>query len=174
MPRHDCGVWAPALRHHDGQFWIFWGDPDFGIFVVNATDPRGPWSTPHLLKPGKGLIDPCPLWDDDGRAYLVHAWAKSRSGVNNRLTRHRMSPDGTTLLDEGRVVVNGDELPGYTTLEGPKLYRRDGWYWIFAPAGGVTTGWQGVPLALLRARTRTASSSPRATPTSTARTRGRG
>ena len=141
-PRHGQGVWAPALRHHDGKFWIFYPDPDFGIFVVTATDPRGPWSTPHPLKPGKGFIDPCPLWDDDGQAYLIHAWAKSRSGINNRLTLHRMSPDGTALLDEGSVVVNGDELPGYTTLEGPKLYKRDGWYWIFAPAGGVTSGWQ--------------------------------
>ncbi|MFI0731449.1 glycoside hydrolase 43 family protein [Streptomyces sp. NPDC021225] len=141
-PRHGEGVWAPALRHHDGRFWIFYPDPDFGIFMVTATDPRGPWSKPHPVKPGKGLIDPCPLWDDDGSAYLIHAWAKSRSGINNRLTLHRMSPDGTTLLDEGRIVVNGDELPGYTTLEGPKLYKRDGWYWIFAPAGGVTNGWQ--------------------------------
>ncbi|SED50788.1 Beta-xylosidase [Streptomyces melanosporofaciens] len=141
-PRHGEGVWAPALRHHDGKFWIFYPDPDFGIFMVTATDPRGPWSAPRPVKPGKGLIDPCPLWDDDGQAYLVHAWAKSRSGINNRLTLHRMSPDGTELLDAGRIVINGDELPGYTTLEGPKLYKRDGWYWIFAPAGGVTNGWQ--------------------------------
>ncbi|MDW6065318.1 glycoside hydrolase 43 family protein [Streptomyces sp. FXJ1.4098] len=141
-PRHGEGVWAPALRHHDGKFWIFYPDPDFGIFMVTATDPRGPWSKPHPVKPGKGFIDPCPLWDDDGQAYLIHAWAKSRSGINNRLTLHRMSPDGRDLLDEGRIVINGDDLPGYTTLEGPKLHKRDGWYWIFAPAGGVTNGWQ--------------------------------
>ncbi|CAM5656389.1 hypothetical protein SANTM175S_10934 [Streptomyces antimycoticus] len=174
-PRHGEGVWAPALRHHDGKFWIFYPDPDFGIFMVTATDPRGPWSAPRPVKPGKGLIDPCPLWDDDGQAYLVHAWAKSRSGINNRLTLHRMSPDGTELLDAGRTVINGDDLPGYTTLEGPKLYKRDGWYWIFAPAGGVTNGWQ----SAFRSRSiwgpsRTASSSPRATPPSTGRTRARG
>ncbi|MFI6701655.1 family 43 glycosylhydrolase [Streptomyces sp. NPDC050509] len=144
VPRHDCGVWAPALRHHDGRFWIFWGDPDHGVFQINAPDITGPWSSPHLLKAGKGLIDACPLWDEEtGEAYLVHAWAKSRSGVKNRLTGHRMSPDGRELLDEGRTVVDGDRLPGWFTLEGPKLYRRDGWYWILAPAGGVTTGWQG-------------------------------
>ncbi|WP_238412817.1 glycoside hydrolase family 43 protein [Saccharothrix deserti] len=141
-PRHGGGVWAPALRHHDGKFWIFYPDPDFGIFVVTATDPSGPWTKPHPVKPGKGLIDPCPLWDDDGQAYLVHAWAKSRSGINNILTLHKMSPDGTGVLDEGRIVVDGNTIPGYTTLEGPKLYKRDGWYWIFAPAGGVKYGWQ--------------------------------
>ncbi|MGV9555846.1 family 43 glycosylhydrolase [Streptomyces sp. NPDC003522] len=143
-PRHDCGVWAPSLRHHDDRFWIFWGDPDQGIFQVNAPEITGPWTRPHLLKEGWGLIDPCPLWDTEtGEAYLVHAWAKSRSGIKNRLTGHRMHPDGTSLLDDGEVIVDGDRLPGWFTLEGPKLYRHDGWFWILAPAGGVETGWQG-------------------------------
>ncbi|MCO4694875.1 glycoside hydrolase 43 family protein [Streptomyces sp. RO-S4] len=144
VPRHDCGVWAPSLRHHDGRFWIFWGDPDQGVFQVNAPEIRGPWTRPHLVKAGKGLIDPCPLWDDEtGEAYLVHAWAKSRSGIKNRLTGHRMHPHGTELLDEGKVIVDGDRIPGWFTLEGPKLYKHDGWFWILAPAGGVETGWQG-------------------------------
>ncbi|MGQ4429748.1 MULTISPECIES: family 43 glycosylhydrolase [unclassified Streptomyces] len=143
-PRHDCGVWAPALRYHDERFWIFWGDPDQGIFQVNAPEIRGPWTQPHLLKEGKGLIDPCPLWDDDhDEAYLVHAWAKSRAGIKNRLTGHRMHPDGTTLLDDGKVIVDADRIPGWFTLEGPKLHLHDGWFWILAPAGGVETGWQG-------------------------------
>ncbi|WP_157865112.1 family 43 glycosylhydrolase, partial [Streptomyces prasinopilosus] len=40
-PRHDRGVWAPSLRHHDDRFWIFWGDPDQGLFQVNAPGIRG-------------------------------------------------------------------------------------------------------------------------------------
>ncbi|WP_327351373.1 glycoside hydrolase family 43 protein [Streptomyces sp. NBC_01304] len=148
-PRHDCGVWAPSLRHHDDRFWIFWGDPDHGIHQINAPTIRGPWTRPHLIKSGQGLIDPCPLWDEEtGEAYLVHAWARSRSGIKNRLTGHRMRPDGTELLDEGKVIVDADRIPGWFTLEGPKLYRHDGWFWILAPAGGVATGWQGA----LRAR----------------------
>ena len=144
VPRHDCGVWAPSLRHHAGRFWIFWGDPDHGIQQISAEDIRGPWTAPHLLKAGKGLIDACPLWDEEtGEAYLVHAWAKSRSGIKNRLTGHRMSPDGRELLDEGKTLVDADRIPGWFTLEGPKLYRHDGHFWIFAPAGGVETGWQG-------------------------------
>ncbi|MFK0116124.1 family 43 glycosylhydrolase [Streptomyces sp. NPDC090994] len=143
-PRHDCGVWAPSIRHHDDRLWIFWGDPDQGIFQVNAPDVQGPWTRPHLVKAGKGLIDPCPLWDEEtGEAYLVHAWARSRSGIKNRLTGHRMRPDGTGLLDDGKVIVDADRLPGWFTLEGPKLYRHDGWFWILAPAGSVETGWQG-------------------------------
>lgn len=143
-PRHGEGVWAPALRHHAGRFWIFYPDPDFGIYVITAHNPRNKWSEPFLLKAGRGLIDPCPLWDDDGRAWLVHGWAKSRAGIKNRITLHEMSPAGTSLLDEGRVVIDGDLMPGWNTIEGPKLYKRNGWYYIFAPAGGVTEGYQAV------------------------------
>ncbi|NYI03205.1 glycoside hydrolase family 43 protein [Allostreptomyces psammosilenae] len=141
-PRHGSGVWAPAIRHHDGRFVIVYPDPDHGLFTVTAKDPAGPWSEPRLLRAGRGLIDPCPLWEEDGTAWLVHGWARSRSGIGNRLTLHRMSPDAGELLDEGRTVVDGDAIDGCRTLEGPKLYRRDGWYWILAPAGGVATGWQ--------------------------------
>jgi beta-xylosidase len=141
-PQRGGGVWAPALRHHAGRYWIVYPDPDRGLFVTSAEDPAGEWTRPHLLKGGKGLIDPCPLWASDGSAYLVHGWAKSRAGINNRLTVHRMNDDATRLHGEGAVVIDGDALPGYRTLEGPKFYERDGWYWIFAPAGGVTDGWQ--------------------------------
>ena len=144
LPQHGKGVWAPAIRHHAGRFWIYYPDPDRGIYAVTASDPTREWSAPALVKAGKGLIDPCPLWDDDGRVYLVHAWARSRAGFANVLTLNRLTDDGLHVADEGRVIVNGDELPGYTTLEGPKIYKRGGYYWIFAPAGGVQRGWQSV------------------------------
>lgn len=143
-PRHGEGVWAPAIRFHEGKFWIYYPDPDFGIYLVTATHPAGPWSEPILVKPGKGLIDPCPFWDEDGKLYLIHGWALSRSGVSNRLTLAPLSADGTRFESEGRVVVEGAELEGWRTLEGPKLYKRGAYYYIFAPAGGVKTGWQAV------------------------------
>jgi beta-xylosidase len=137
-------VWAPAIRHHAGKFWIYYPDPDFGIYVVTAADPRGPWSAPVLVKGGRGLIDPCPLWDDDGRVYLIHGWAASRANVKNVLTLLELNAEGTKVIDDFGYVINGDKLSGYTTLEGPKLYKRNGWYYVFAPAGGVGTGWQSV------------------------------
>lgn len=145
-PQHGNGVWAPAIRFHNNEFYIFYGDPDFGIYMVKARHAAGPWSRPLLLRAAKGWIDPCPFWDDDGNAYLVHAWANSRSGIKSILTINRMSPDGTKLLDDGRMVFDG--RVNHPTIEGPKLYKRNGYYYIFAPAGGVATGWQTV----LRAR----------------------
>ncbi|MBP6865524.1 MAG: family 43 glycosylhydrolase [Candidatus Didemnitutus sp.] len=144
QPQPGKGVWAPSLRHHDGKFWLYYPDPDFGIYLITATDPRGPWSAPVLVKAGQGLIDPCPLWDEDGTLYLIHAWAKSRSGINNVLTLLRLDATGTRVEEDFGVVIDGHRLPGYRTLEGPKLYRRNGWYYVFAPAGGVKEGWQSV------------------------------
>lgn len=143
--RHGDGVWAPCLRYHDGKFWIFYPDPDFGIFVIVADTFAGPWSAPALLLSGKGIIDPTPLWDDDGKAWLLHGWARSRAGINNVLTLREMAPDASRLLDtQGQVIIDGNTIPGYKTLEGPKFYRANGYYYVFAPAGGVEEGWQAV------------------------------
>lgn len=153
IPRRGGGVWAPAIRHHNDKFYIYYPDPDFGVFVITATDPKGPWSEPVLVDSSRGVIDPCPFWDDDGNAWLVVAYARSRAGFNNVLKLKRLSPDGMRLLDEGKVIVDGNVLsPARTSngpmawapIEGPKLYKRDGWYYIFAPAGGVKMGWQTV------------------------------
>ncbi|MBO7102293.1 MAG: family 43 glycosylhydrolase, partial [Bacteroidaceae bacterium] len=64
-PGHGNYVWAPSIRYHNGEFYIYWGDPDQGIFMVKAKKAEGPWCEPVLVKAGKGLIDTCPLWDDD-------------------------------------------------------------------------------------------------------------
>ncbi len=139
-PIHGGGVWAPAIRFHAGEFFIFYPDPDFGIYMTKARDPAGTWSEPVLVKAGKGLIDPCPLWDDDGKAYLVSAFAGSRAGIKSILTVTPMEPGGTRLVADPVVVFDGHD--DHPTVEGPKFYKRNGYYYIFAPAGGVATGWQ--------------------------------
>ena len=140
--QHGNGVCAPSIRFHDGEFYIYYGDPDFGILMVKTRNPAEEWEKPVLVKAGKGLIDPCPLWDDDGKVYLVHAYAGSRAGIKSLLAITRLTPDGTQAVGESKTVYDGHEQD--ETIEGPKLYKRDGYYYIFAPAGGVATGWQTV------------------------------
>jgi len=140
LPRHGGGVWAPSIRYHSGEFYIFYPDPDLGIYMTKAKDPAGEWPKPLLIKKTKGWIDPCPLWDDDGNAYLVSAFAGSRSGIKSVLVVSRMSADGTRLLEDGVLVFDGHD--GHPTVEGPKFYKLNGYYYILAPAGGVSTGWQ--------------------------------
>ncbi len=140
--QHGEGVWAPAIRYHEGWFYIFVGDPDRGIFMVRTQDPRRRWEDPVWLVRGKGFIDPCPLWDDDGNAWLSHALAGSRAGLKSVILVAPMAPDGSRLLEPSRIVYDGHDTQ--PTIEGTKFYKRDGKYYIFAPAGGVATGWQTV------------------------------
>lgn len=139
--RHGKGVWAPSIRFHGGMYYIYWGDPDFGIFMVKTRDPYGEWDAPVLVKAGKGMIDPCPLWDDDGRVYLAHAWAGSRAKFNSVLTVCELNKEGTAVISDPVLVFDGNDGVNHT-IEGAKFYKRNGFYYLFAPAGGVVSGWQ--------------------------------
>lgn len=140
VPQHGNGVWAPSIRYHNNEIYIYWGDPDFGVYMVKTKDPFGTWEDPILVMEGKGLIDACPLFDDNGDVYLVHAYAGSRAGVKSLLSVNKMNAEGTKVLDPGIHVYDGHNIDD--TIEGSKFYKRNGYYYIFAPAGGVATGWQ--------------------------------
>ncbi|MGL2988060.1 glycoside hydrolase family 43 protein [Flavobacterium sp. RSSA_27] len=139
-PQHGGGVWAPCIRFHNNEFYIYYPDPDYGIYMVKTKDPKKSWSEPLLVKSGKGLIDPSPLWDTDGKVYLAYAFAGSRAGIKSILAVCTMNPEGTKANDDDTLVFDGH--PNDTTVEGPKFYKRNGYYYLFAPAGGVATGWQ--------------------------------
>ncbi|MFT3845984.1 MAG: glycoside hydrolase 43 family protein [Lacibacter sp.] len=138
--QHGAGVWAPAIRYHNNEFYIYYPDPDFGIYLIKSKTITGPWSEPVLVEEGKGLIDPCPLWDDNGKVYLVHAYAGSRAGIKSIVVVKEMNKEGTKTISNPVMVFDGHAAD--PTLEGPKFYKRNGYYYIFAPAGGVSTGWQ--------------------------------
>ena len=140
-PSHGNGVWAPSIRYHEGMFYIYWGDPDYGVFRVTASDPAGEWSKPVCIIEGKGMIDTTPLWDDDGRCYLVNGWANSRSRFASVLTVRELDKDGLKAISNPVIVFDGNGTEN-RTCEGPKFYKRNGWYWIMCPAGGVPTGFQ--------------------------------
>ncbi len=139
-PQHGNHIWAPCIRHHNGEFYIYWGDPDQGVYMVKTKDPRGTWEEPVLVKAGKGIIDTTPLWDEDGKVYLAHAYAGSRAGLKSVIAVCEMNAEGTKTIGPSRIVFDGHEA--HQTCEGPKFYKRNGYYYIFHPAGGVPTGWQ--------------------------------
>ena len=138
--QHGKGVWAPCIRYHKNEFYIYYPDPDFGIYMVKTSNPAGSWSEPLLVQSGKGLIDPSPLWDDNGKAYLVYAFAGSRAGIKSVILINQMNNEGTKLLGNSTMLFDGHKE--HPTVEGPKIYKRNSYYYIFAPAGGVPTGWQ--------------------------------
>ena len=140
-PSHGNGVWAPSIRYHNGEFYIYWGDPDYGVFMVKTKNPAGEWEKPVCVISGPGNIDSTPLWDEDGRCYLVSAYANSRSRFASVIVVRELSADGTKAIGDPVIVFDGNGTEN-RTCEGPKFYKRDGWYWIMCPAGGVPTGFQ--------------------------------
>ena len=138
--QHGNGVWAPSLRYNNGMFFIFSPDPDRGIYVLKSKNITGPWSDPVLVEAGKGLIDPCPLWDDNGKVYLAHAYAGSRAGFKSIIVVKELNATADKVI--GNAVIVYDGHVNDATVEGPKFHKRNNYYYIFAPAGGVSTGWQ--------------------------------
>jgi len=133
MEGYGKGSWAPAIRYHNGLFYVYFCTPDEGLYMSTAEKPEGPWSPLHEVKRVHGWEDPCPFWDDDGNAYLGHStWGAGPIII------HRMSEDGKKLLDDGVIVYVGK------IAEGTKIYKRNGYYYLVIPEGGVATGWQTV------------------------------
>lgn len=156
LPGYEVGdkltgnfVWAPSIREHDGRLYIFYGDPDRGIYCVRSKPftfhlstlnfPLD-WEEPVLVIAAKGYIDPCPLWDEDGRVWLCHGVAGSRFGLKSVLMMAELQADALSVKVPSRIIFDGHAA--HPTCEGPKLYKRNGYYYIMHPAGGVSTGWQ--------------------------------
>lgn len=127
------GSWAPAIRYHNGLFYVYFCTPDEGLFMSTAKDPHGPWAPLHLVKRVAKWEDPCPFWDSDGQAYL----GRSQWGAGPIIV-HKMSADGKQLLDDGVTVYTGP------VAEGTKFLKRSGYYYLVIPEGGVGQGWQTV------------------------------
>lgn len=130
MTAYSQGTWAPSLRYHNGRFYLYVCTPHDGLFRWTAQNPAGPWEMTTIKRVDR-WEDPCPFWDDDGQAYLVH----SVHGAGP-LILHKMNAEGTELLDDGVVIYRG------FIAEGPKLFKRNGWYYISLPEGGVEKGGQ--------------------------------
>ncbi len=137
---HGKGVWAPSMRYHNGHYYIYWGDPDYGVYMVKTKDPAGKWDDPVLVIPGTGMIDTSPYWDEDGRCYLAFAWAGSRAGFKSIISMVELNTEGTKPIGNPVIIFDGNNE--HRTAEGAKMYKHDGYYWIMCPAGGVPTGWQ--------------------------------
>ncbi len=131
MEGYGKGSWAPAIRYHKELFYIYFCTPDEGLYMSTASNPAGPWSALHEVKRIERWEDPCPFWDDDGKAYLGHSILGA-----GPIIIHEMSPDGKNLLDDGKIVFTGK------IAEGTKIYKRNGFYYLVIPEGGVETGWQ--------------------------------
>jgi xylan 1,4-beta-xylosidase len=137
------GVFAPDISWHDGTFFILNTCVDCGgNFVITAKNPAGPWSNPVWLPEIAEGIDPSLFFDEDGSAWLINnlpppgtalyeghraIWIQEFDTKTLKLTGPR-----TLLLNGG---VRPEEKPIW--IEGPHIFRKDGWYFLIAAEGGT-------------------------------------
>lgn len=146
------GVWAPSLSHHDGRFWLVYsvvrhvGSPykDVDNLLVTAESPTGPWSEPvHLNSSG---FDASLFHDEDGRHWLVNVEWDHRPDRPSfgGIVLQEYDAGARRMVGPITTIARRDRL-----IEGPNLYRRDGWYYLMLAEGG--TGWEhGISMARSR------------------------
>ncbi|WP_200948889.1 MULTISPECIES: glycoside hydrolase 43 family protein [unclassified Massilia] len=122
MNRYGRGIWAGAIRHHAGRFWIYFGTPDEGYFMTSAERPEGPWAPlQHVLRE-TGWDDCAPFWDDDGKGYLVG----THFSDGYKIHLWELSADNRSLVPGTDQVIYQSK-----GSEASKLYKFNGTYYHF-------------------------------------------
>lgn len=120
-------TFAPSLRYHEGMFYLFctkFGGLG-GNYYMTAKNPAGPWSNPVWLEV-RG-IDPDIFFDDNGKTYLI----------TSLFTIYEIDLQTGKILDKGKKIWYGN---GGAALEGPHIYKKDGYYYLMAAEGGTAEG----------------------------------
>jgi beta-xylosidase len=122
MNRYGRGIWAGAIRHHAGRFWIYFGTPEEGYFMTSAARPEGPWAPLRQVLRAPGWDDCAPFWDDDGKGYFVG----TNFSDGYKIHLWEMGADNATLIPASDRVIYQSK-----GSEANKLYKFDGTYYHF-------------------------------------------
>jgi beta-xylosidase len=124
MNRDGRGIWAGSIRYHTGRFWVYFGTPDGGIYMASASRPEGPWSSPKAVIAAPGWDDPCPFWDDDGKAYLVTThFSADEEGQTYRIHLFSMNTTNDGIVEGSDRILHQSH-----GSEANKLYKVAGVY----------------------------------------------
>ena len=130
------GIWAPALRHHQGKFYLVTTCmfPEGGKqLLFTATNPQGPWSDP--VETGWDTADPSLFFDEDGRIYLPCCRRAPTQPQGIYLSE--LDQNTFRIREEPRMIWEGS---GGSYPEGPHLFRRGGWIYLLVAEGGTQGG----------------------------------
>lgn len=136
--RHGEGVCAPSIRYRDGKFYCLVSFPDEGIFVAETEDPYGKWSLLRPLMEGKGFINPCPVWAD-GKCYVAFAFDRARAGFDSEIAVFETDENLKTAAKDYKIIFDGAN--GAPHASRPKIYKKDGCFYLLVSAGGAKNGW---------------------------------
>jgi xylan 1,4-beta-xylosidase len=143
------GIWAPCLSHADGLFWLVYTDvkridgafKDTHNYIVTAPSIDGPWSDPVYVN--SSGFDPTLFHDDDGRKWFLNmVWNHVSSGVGGQpkhpsfagILLQEWDPQARALTGDVRNIFHGST---HGLVEGPHLFKRDGWYYLTTAEGGT-------------------------------------
>ena len=136
------GIFAPTIKENNGTFYLATTCVDCGgNFVLTAKNPAGPWSDPIWL-PEVGGIDPSLFFDDDGSVYIMNNDAPEGGSTydgHRAIWLRKIDPLTLQSVEEATVIMNGGVRPEEKPIwiEGPHIYKRDGWYYFSAAEGGT-------------------------------------
>jgi alpha-N-arabinofuranosidase len=140
------GVFAPAIEHRNGTFYILNTCVDCGgNFVITATNPAGPWSDPTWLPEIEGGIDPSLFFDKDGSAWILNNGPPEGEPLyegHRAIWIQRFDPAASKMMGPRTLLVNGgvDLSKKPIWIEGPHIIRKDGFYYLIAAEGGTAEG----------------------------------
>ncbi len=136
------GIFAPALSHHRGLFYLICTFVDGGgNFLMTAADPAGPWSDPTWL--AFDGIDPSLFFDDDGRAWVVNNGGPPNNAPlyegHRAIYLQEFDAQAKVMIGPRTIIVNGGSKPADhpVWIEGPHLFKREGWYYLICAEGGT-------------------------------------
>ena len=139
------GVWAPDLSFHDGLFYLVYTDvktwgaeqrfKDTHNYLVTAPDIMGPWSEPVYLN--SSGFDPSLFHDDDGRKWFINMLHDHRKGRTEfaGIVLQEYDPEQKKLSGPIQNIFKGTEIG---LVEGPHLYKKDGFYYLLTAEGGTS------------------------------------
>lgn len=138
----SCGVWAPCLTHDGEKFYLVYTDvkrkdgsfKDTPNYIVTADHIEGPWSDPFYVN--SSGFDPSLFHDEDGKKWFINMIQdhrrRPRSFAGIRL--QEWDPKEGRLIGPTKTIFHGTELD---LVEGPHLYKRNGWYYLLTAEGGT-------------------------------------
>lgn len=137
------GLFAPAINHHNGIFYITCTDIDNGgNFIITAKNPAGPWSNPVYIKEARG-IDPSLFFDND-KAFIIYnsdpPENKPLYSGHRTVRIYELDPATLKVVGTEKILVNGgvDISKKPVWIEAPHIYKRNGYYYLMAAEGGTS------------------------------------
>lgn len=137
------GIFAPDINYHEGIFYVTCTLVDGGgNFVVTSTKPEGPYSNPVWMPEING-IDPSPYFDDNGKAYMLfNSEAPNNEPLyvgHKTIRMFEFDFKNLKVTGEEKILINGgsDLSKKPIWIEGPHIYKRDGYYYLMAAEGGT-------------------------------------